>query len=474
MALAAMMNQSQAESYTVAPPAILRIADASQLPSTRKVTIGLHRSIMVELPVDVRDVLISHPGTLDAVVMSPRKVYLLAKEVGAGNVVFLNKNGEKSLILEVLVQRDLTELTDLLHKLIPGARIHVAPAGDGIVLSGTVANAVDANRAAEIAKELLKKGTVINTLRVTQREQVLLKVSVTEMQRDGIRRLGVNVPEAVLKGGSFTFAKVINNAFPVSSVVAAALPGVPPVVQAGTALQNSWNWNGNSVSTLIQSLERMGLARTLAEPTLTAISGETAKFLAGGEFPIPVSTTKDQVTIEFKQFGVSVAFTPVVLTEGRISLKVAAEVSELSSNGAVTLQTIAIPALKVRRAETTVELPSGGGLAIAGLLSDETRQSIEGVPELKNLPVLGALFRSKDYQRKETELVIMVTPYVVKPAEREELARADEGFAPASELQGLFLGHLNRVYGKLNQKVQGRYRGDYGFIVDYEEEGELK
>ena len=469
-----MMNQSQAESYTVTPPAILRIADASQLPSTRKVTIGLHRSIMVELPIDIRDVLISHPATLDAVVMSPRKVYLLAKEVGGGNIVFLNKNGEKSLILEVTVQRDLTELSDLLNKLLPGGRIHVAPAGEGIVLSGTVLNPVDANRAAEIAKELLKKGAVINTLRVTQREQVLLKVTVTEMQRDGIRRLGVNLPEAVLKGGSFTFAKVINNAFPVTAAVAPALPGIPPVVQAGTALQNSWNWNGNSVTTLIQSLERMGLARTLAEPTLTAISGETAKFLAGGEFPIPVSTTKDQITIEFKQFGVSVAFTPIVLTEGRISLKVAAEVSELSSNGAVTLSTIAIPALKVRRAETTVELPSGGGLAIAGLLSDETRQSIEGVPELKGLPVLGALFRSKDYQRKETELVIMVTPYVVKPAEREELARADEGFSPASELQGLFLGHLNRVYGKLNQKAPGRYRGDYGFIVDYEEEGELK
>ena len=372
------------------------------------------------------------------------------------------------------MQRDLSELTDLLHRLLPGSRIKLTPAGDGIVLSGTVLNPSDANRAAEIAGQLLKYGKVVNMLAVTAREQVLLKVTVSEMQRDAIRRLGVNLPEAIVHGGSFTFAKVITNSFPVTAAIAAAVPGTPPAVQAGSALQNSWKWNGNSVSTLIQSLERAGLARTLAEPTLTAISGETAKFLAGGEFPIPVSTTKDQITIEFKQFGVSVAFTPVVLSEGRISLKVAAEVSELSSNGAVTLSSITIPALKVRRAETTVELPSGGGLAIAGLLSDETRQSIEGVPELKNMPILGALFRSKDYQRNETELVVMVTPYVVKPAERQELSRPDEGYAPASELQSLFLGHLTRVYGRPNHTPAGRYLGDYGFIVDYAEEGEIR
>jgi pilus assembly protein CpaC len=205
----------------------------------------------------------------------------------------------------------------------------------------------------------------------------------------------------------------------------------------------------------------------LAEPTLTTISGETATFLAGGEFPIPVAQQLDQITIEFKKFGIGLSFTPVVMSEGLISLKISTEVSELSQEGAVVLDRISIPALKVRRAETVVELPSGGSLVIAGLLSDQSRQAISGYPGLKNLPVIGALFRSRDFQKRETELVIVVTPFVVKPVARSQLAMPDDGFAWASDVNSDLLGQMNRIYGRDPERAPvGQFVGDVGFIVE--------
>jgi pilus assembly protein CpaC len=319
---------------------------------------------------------------------------------------------------------------------------------------------------------------VVNLIASSEKEQVLLKVNVVEMQRDAIRRLGVDLPQAIASAGAFTFAKVIQGGFPVSSLVnpGAAFTGAGsvPFVSNGSALQATANWNGNTASAIIQAFERAGLSRTLAEPTLTAISGETAKFLAGGEFPVPISNKDNTVTVTWKSFGVNVAFTPYVLSEGRINLKVAAEVSELSSQGAVTLQTISIPAIQVRRAETSVEMPSGSALAIAGLLSDQTRQNVDGVPELRNLPVLGALFRSKDYRSSSSELVILVTPYVVKPTDPALLERPDKGFAPANDLKALVRGHLHRVYKKNGELAAWLDGKDYGFIVEYPSHGGTK
>jgi pilus assembly protein CpaC len=214
--------------------------------------------------------------------------------------------------------------------------------------------------------------------------------------------------------------------------------------------------------------------RTLAEPNLTAISGEAAKFLAGGEFPIPAGVSCDPpgssnctLSIQFKQFGVALDFTPVVLSEGRISLRVGTEVSELSSEGAIRLSTVTIPALKVRRANSTVELPSGGSIAMAGLLQETTKQNISGFPGLMNLPILGALFKSRDYQTGQTELVIIVTPYVVKSVARKELSRPDDGFADPADPKTVLLGRINRIYGVPGHARPSRaYYGKYGFIVD--------
>ncbi|MCH9764535.1 MAG: type II and III secretion system protein family protein, partial [Alphaproteobacteria bacterium] len=294
---------------------------------------------------------------------------------------------------------------------------------------------------------------------------------VAEIQRDALRRIGVDIPGSILTSGNFTFAKVIRNAFPVTSPVvagaAAVAPATAPFVAAGSALHSTWQANGRSVQTLLQALERRGVLKLLAEPTLTAISGETAKFLAGGEFPIPIAEEDNRITVDYKEFGVNVAFKPVVMSEGRISLNISAEVSELSTDGAVTLAAITLPALRVRRAETTLELPSGGTLAMAGLLSDETRQSVEGIPGLKTLPVLGALFRSNDFRRRETELVILVTPYIANHSTAEAMAKPTDGFMPESELKELFFGNINRIYGGESISGQHEYNGDYGYVIDY-------
>ena len=463
---AALPSDPDHRSHLVVPP-------LTRFPITRKVTIGLDKSMLVEMPVDLKDVLVSNPQVVDAVVQSSRQVYLLAKDVGDANAFFMSADGHRLVFLEITVVRDLTPLNDALNRLLPGSRIKVEAVGDNVVLTGSVINPIDSNRAGELATRYAKKkDSVVNMLSVAAKEQVLLKVQVAEMQRDAIRRLGVNVPQAVLNSRNVTFAQVIKNAFPVTTAaVPQAMPGTLPFVFAGAAAQAAWSNNGQSVTALVEALERAGLIRTLAEPNLTAISGETAKFLAGGQFPIPVQSQERQVTIEWKSFGVDVSFTPVVMSEGRMSLKIAAEVSELTSDGAVTLNEISIPALKVRRAETTLELPSGGTLAMAGLLSDETRQSVEGVPGVKDVPVLGALFRSNDYRRRESELVILVTPYLATHAPKSEFARPDGGYAPSSTLRELFLGHVNRTYGPPGFTPRGRYEGDFGFIVDYPDGG---
>ncbi len=469
----AQARDAQASDFDPAHKSLLKIPAASQLPVTRKVTLGADKSMIVEVPVDLQNVLVSNPEVIDAVVQTSRQVYILAKEMGEANAFFIGPDGQKVMFLEVTVARDLAALRDTMARLIPGSKIQAEMMGDNVVLSGSVMSPIDASRAGELAQRFVKgKNNVVNMLNTASKEQVLLKVQVAEIQRDALRRIGVDIPAALLNAGDFTFAKVMQNAFPVTSgivpsaVAAASTAGVPGV-NAGSAFQPSWTNGNQSVSAMIQALERTGALRTLAEPNLTAISGETAKFLAGGEFPVPIAQQNNSITVDWKQFGVNVSFKPVVLSEGKISLTITAEVSELSSDGAITLATISLPGLKVRRAETTLEIPSGGTIAMAGLLSDDTRQSVEGVPGLKNLPVLGALFRSNDYRRRETELVILVSPYIASHAAKQDLAKPNDGYMPSSELRELFFGHINRVYGHDAPPGRGRYQGDYGFIVDY-------
>ncbi len=471
LASAPVFAQSQHKS-------VLRISPGSKIPVERAVKIGLSKSMVVELPRDIRDVLASDPKIIDIVVNNSRRVYLIGTGIGQANAFFFDKNGDRFLTLEVIVDRDPAPLERLLNRLIPNARIKIEFLNDTVILTGKVPHAADAARASDIASRFMvtddptsnvkNREKVINLLETGSREQVLLKVTIVEMARNMIKQLGVNwdgnfaIGTGVLGFGS-------NPGFALNSALANLIDPLDltrTVVGGngiGGVLQNS---RGTAVVNL-RALEQNGLIRTLAEPTLTAISGETANFLAGGEFPIPVSQDDGKISVEFKPFGVGLSFTPLVLSEGRISMKVSTEVSEISLENAFTLGSFSIPGLKVRRTNTTVELPSGGSLVIAGLISDVTRQAMSGQPGLKNLPVLGALFRSRDFIKNETELVVIVTPYVIDPVARSKLARPDKGFAVASDAQANLLGRLNRIYGRRPEEMpSGTYQGDVGFIVE--------
>jgi pilus assembly protein CpaC len=306
----------------------------------------------------------------------------------------------------------------------------------------------------------------------------MLKVKVAEMQRNISKQLGVNL-QSLLNSvdGNLVYSFATSNPF---SLVGKAL--------SDNAASVKFTHGSDSISPMLQALERHGVLRTLAEPNLTAISGENARFLAGGEFPVPKSRDRDgNVTIEYKPFGVGLAFTPVVLGAGRISLHVSTEVSELQQEGsfvspstfintvdpvtqkAVTSEVkgITIPALRVRRAETTVELPSGGSLVMAGLLQETTKQNIDSFPGLKELPVLGSLFQSRDFQNNETELVVIVTPYLVGPTSESALKTPVDGYSTPTDFETIFFGRLNAVYGKQKGLPQTRrFNAPVGFIVE--------
>lgn len=461
-------------------PSKVSVAGAKQ--ATKRLSLGLNKSVIVELPRAARDVLVSNPAIVDAVVRTPERTFLIGKAIGEANVFFFADDGQRILTLAVQVSRDVTDLSRLLRRLMPTSRIKVESIGENIVLSGTTTNAVQADRAAEIAGKFLddpNRTKVINMIAAQGKQQVTLKVSIVEMQRTLLKQLGVDaaavttIASNVINLASVNpfsvagqFLSATNASIGQAMVVRAgdAAATVPTGVNIGAAV------SGTGVSGVLRALERNGLLRTLAEPNLTTISGETANFLAGGEFPVPVAQRGDRISIEFKPFGVSLAFTPVVLDEGRISIKVATEVSELTNDGAYTVagtNGITIPGLKVRRANTTVEMPSGGSLVMAGLIQEVSKQNLNGFPGLKSLPILGALFRSRDFNNSETELVVIVTPYIVAPTSLSRLARPDEGFAQPNDEEVTFLGRLNAVYGlRTGKHPSGKYVGDIGFMVE--------
>ncbi len=495
---------------------LMRISEGTVFPIRKSTRVGLGKSVLIEFPRDVRDVLVSNPQVMDAVVLSSNRVFLLARRIGEANAFFFGADGEQLATFELYVERETGGLEDLLNRIIPGSRIHVEMLNQTVILTGSVRNPADSMRASNIAKQFVTveyetktsqqaegaaiksfskdsaAEAVINLLQVEGEEQVMLRVLVAEIQRSVMKQFGINLGAAI-NAGNFSTTLLTENALPLTAAAGlGTLPipgintkaddksncGVPGMmcnyngsqvggdVYGNSGLSGGWNNGRQGITHAIRALERDGLIRTLAEPNLTAISGETAKFLAGGEYPIPVVDSMGSLSVTYKEFGVGVAFTPTVMSEGRISLKIETEVSELTNSGAVTLSSISIPALKKRTAKSTVELPSGGSLAMAGLLSNDVRQNIDGFPGLKDLPVLGTLFRSRDYIKEETELVVIVTPYLVQPTARKDLAKPIDGLANPTDRKANFLGHLNAIYGRGSSAPVGDLKGDYGFIVD--------
>ena len=379
-----------------------------------------------------------------------------------------------------------------LRRLLPKSDIKVEAVAGTVVLSGSVANGGEAIQAYEVASKFVgapidtmatgstgsgSTGTassasapatgttsagsaiqVVNALTIRGKDQVMLKVTIAEVQRDVIKKLGIDLTSSITNG-NWSTAVASANPFPITS-------GIDPAVMAGGTLK----FGGNSISAKLSALEQSSLLKTLAEPTLSALSGEQAQFLVGGEYPVPVSQTVNNgaatIGVEFKTYGIALNFQPVVLAEDRISLTVKTEVSELTSDGAVTISSLTIPALRVRRASTTLEIPSGGAMVLGGLIKDDVKQALAGTPGLMRLPVLGTLFRSRDFQRSQSELVIFVQPLVVRPVAASKLQRPDQNFTPSSDAAAVFLGRLNRMYRTVDRQPSGTYRGQYGYIFE--------
>jgi pilus assembly protein CpaC len=434
--------------------------------TSRFVPLGIGKSVVVDLPRDVRDILVADPKVANAVVRTSRRAYIVGVTVGQTSVFFFDAEGRQIAGLDIAVTRDLNGVRAALSKMFPNSDIRIDGVGDGVVLTGSAANQAEAQQAYDLAGRLVgSPDKVVNAITVRGRDQVMLRVTVAEVQRDVIKQLGVD-----LSGSAGSGMAVLN--FATSN----------PFSATGQALSNTnAAFTYQSTTATLRAMERAGVIRTLAEPNLTAISGESATFLAGGEFPIPAGLSCDttrtpplcQQSIEYKKFGVGLTFTPIVLSEGRISLKVLTEASDISNENSITLsvpgtqQTVTVPSIRVRRADTTVEIPSGGSLAMAGMIQESTKQALNGVPGVTQVPVLGALFRSRDYVSRQTELMVIVTPYIARAVAQKDLARPDDGFADAADQSTILLGRLNRIYGVPGTIDPRRvYRGNYGFILD--------
>ena len=464
----------------------LRLGSPSD-PAGRNLQLGVGKSVIVDLPEEAGEIYVGEPKIANAIVRSARRVYISGVANGQTTIFALARDGRKIATIEVSVGRDVGELSALLNAAIPGNEIHVRTVADKIILTGSVASAEEAQKALDIASGFVNdsaapatagagavsisvgggggsassgsganangsSGKVINSLTIRGLDQVSLKVTVAEIRREIVKQLGVNM-SGTGPNGSFT----LENPFAINGAV--------------TTSEGMLNWvkGGQSFSATLQAFERQGVAHTLAEPTVTAVSGESAKFLAGGTIPI-LNNVQCNPTCQYgfiqQPYGVTLNFTPVVLSQGRIQLRIATEVTDVDYASQITYSGISIPGFRTRNNTTTVELPSGGSIASAGLISTQTQQAVNGFPALMNVPVLGALFRSRDYQRNETELMIVVTPYIVHAIDPNQIVRPDQNFQDASDPQTWFLGRVNRIYSTSEslQPMPG-YAGKIGFIT---------
>jgi pilus assembly protein CpaC len=468
--------------------------------TARHVQLGVGKSVIVDLPEEAGEIYVGDPKIANAIVRSATRIYVSGVANGQTSIFAFAKDGRKIATIQVSVGRDVGELSALLDAAIPGNDIHVRSVADKVILTGTVASAEEAQKALDIASgfvpttastspstsisisnnpsgspsggsggngagnssEAAKSNTnVINSLTIRGLDQVSLRVTVAEIRREIIKQLGVNLSGSG-PNGSFT----LDNPFAVNGAL--------------TTSEVMLNWvKGNqSLNATLQAFERQGVAHTLAEPTVTAVSGESAKFLAGGTIPIvngesctTTSTASSNCTLTptlvQQPYGVTLNFTPVVLSLGRIQLRIATEVTDIDYSTGITFAGVLVPGFRTRNNTTTVELPSGGSVATAGLISTQTEQTINGFPALMNIPVLGALFRSRDYQRNESELLIVVTPYIVHAVDPSQIVRPDQNYQDASDPQSWFLGRVNRIYSTSEslQPMPG-YAGKIGFITE--------
>lgn len=481
---------------------LMRIA-AGESVEGRRVTLHVSKSMMLELGEDVRDILVSNPTIVDAVVRTNRRVFLVAQAKGTTNIFLFGDNGRQIASLEVTVAPDTKNLEQTIRRILNNDSVTLEYTPQAVIMRGEVANASEASRAEQVARGFVSTGmsssaggssgggssgggasggssggggdmTFVNALSIRAKDQVQLKVTVAEVNRNTIKQLGVNLSAETITGTVLDGIVSGSGYGAAASVLANSTGTVFPInnTTPSNSLVGTGRIGNTGIYGVLRALEQNSLMRTLAEPTLTAISGEEANFLVGGEYPIPVAQDGGTIAIEFKKYGVSLTFLPVVLGEGRISVRVMTEVSELDQangfrlTGGASTSALNIPAVRVRRAETTLEMPSGGAMVLGGLLRDDVRQAVNGVPGLQNLPILGTLFRSRDYLREQTELAIFVQPFIVQPVARQMLQRADKNFVVSNDAKANFLGQLHRTTRAVRPAPNGSYQGPVGFIYE--------
>ncbi|WP_259554921.1 type II and III secretion system protein family protein [[Roseibacterium] beibuensis] len=426
-------------------------------------------SMAVDLPADARDVIVPNPTVAEAMLHSPRRITIIGLAPGETDAVVLDNAGRTILSLRIRVDAGVSALQDTLSRVMPGANVRAEAVNDSVILTGTVFSPGEADRASQVARAFVSAPEkVINMMTIEGSDQITVRARIVEVQRTAVKQLGLDAT-AVLAS--------VGDGLTLTQAATFAVSGN----QLGGGVLNYQDsaGDGSSLNTSLRAFERAGLVRILAEPNITTANGESAEFLAGGEFPVPVGQETDadsiKVTIEFKPYGVRLAVRPIVLSPGRISLQLSTEVSELTSLGAFTLgggqggTALVIPGLNVRRASNTVELPSGGSLMIAGLLREDTRQNIDQLPALGDLPVLGALFRSRDYLSGETELVIIVEAYIVSPTSPGRMQTPADGLRIANDAQTILFGQLNQHYGRSNVAAgaaDAGWSGPVGYVIE--------
>jgi len=423
-----------------------------------------------ESEVPFAELSIANPAIADLSTLSDRTIYVLGKTPGRTTLTLLDATGQLITNVEVHVTPDVSEFKERLQQILPGERIEVRTANDGIVMSGTVSSLVKMDRALELANRYAPE-RVSNLMSVAGRQQVMLKVRFAEMQRNVGKAFGTSVAidgRSDNSVGGFGGSNTANTLGGATGLLGGA---IPVVQEAFGALAIGFDIGSTEVAILLEALEEKGLVRTLAEPNLTALSGQEASFLAGGEFPIPVAQSDDRTTIEFKPFGVELNFIPRVVDGDLINLELEAAVSSVDNSNGITFQDVTIAAFARRETATTVELRDGESFAIAGLLQEDFSDLNEQVPWLGDVPVLGALFRSAEYQREQSELVIIVTPHLVTPTRGDALALPTDRVTLPSErdlfLRGRIDGNRNRPRSGAAAEVANQdFNGSYGYVMD--------
>jgi pilus assembly protein CpaC len=407
---------------TVAPGPLMSVAaaqDVTKVASGHTLAIQVNQGQLVRIDKPVTSVFVANSAIADVAIKSPQLIYVFAKRPGTTTLYAVGANDEILASVTLNVTHNLSRLDQAIAELMPGRNIATTSIDGGIVLTGMVSSPGEAEDARRLAAHFIGQNEeVINRLQISAPNQVNVRVRIAEVNKSVLRNLGINWDAAIQEGG-FAFGLLTTFPFGLSNVLAGSTGGSTAGGAGGGAGQTVHAGPLDLTATM-DLLAQEGLVSLLAEPNLTAVSGQTANFLAGGEFPVPVSQsnssgTSAAITIEFRQFGVSLAFTPTILSANRISMRVRPEVSALSDQGAVNANGFTIPSLTVRRAETTVELASGQTFAIAGLVQSQNSITANEVPGLGDIPVLGELFKSDKFQHNESELVILATPYVVQP-----------------------------------------------------------